>query len=526
MNAVPSTNQETGPGLDSSVLLAFSGLMAGMFVASIDSTIVATALPTIVGDLGSVDQLSWVVLAYLLTTTAAITLYGRVSDHLGRRRTFQLGIVLFVAGSVLSGLSQTMPQLIIFRGVQGLGGGGLMSMPFIIIGDLVSPRERGRYMGYFTAVLAVAGVLGPLLGGFFVDHASWRWIFYVNVPVGIVALVITDRVLRYEVEKQEGRVDYLGALLLVGSVTCLVLVSAWGGTSHSWSSSTILSLAVAGLVLGALFVAHSRRTPSPLLPLRLLTVGPVAVSTGIAMLVGAVMYGGLVFLPLFLQGVTGVSATNSGLLLAPLMGGLAVASMGAGQAMARTGRYKVFLIAGGVAIVAVTVMLSRIDVDTPGWSVAALMAILGAGMGTAMPVTSMASQNAVEFRDIGVTTSLVSFARSFGSLCGVAVFGAVLAARLGPRLDTIGESASLPPGLTARGLANSPEQIEALSPTLGAEVRVAVADTIGDVFMVAVPVAIAALALSFLLEERPLRTAAFVTRTSAQIPTTHQEVAQ
>ena len=504
------------PGVDRAILVAFSGLMAGMFLASVDSTIVATALPTIVGDLGSVDQLSWVVLSYLLASTVGTTLYGRISDHLGRRRTFQAAIVLFLIGSVLSGVSQTMLQLIVFRGVQGLGGGGLMSMPFVIIGDLVSPRERGRYMGYFTAVFAVAGVLGPLLGGFFVDHATWRWIFYVNVPIGIGALILTDRVLRYDVEDQQSRLDVVGAGLLVLSVTSLVLVSAWGGDRYEWASPTIIGLTFGGLALGAAFVHHAKRVPAPLLPLRLLRESPVAVSAIVALLVGAVMYGGLVFLPLFLQGVTGVSATNSGLLLAPLMVGITAASIGAGRGMARTGRYKRYLLAGGVATVVVAFALSRIDVDTPGWWVGTLMALLGAGMGTAMPVTSMASQNAVEFRDLGVTTSLISFARSFGASIGVAVFGAILAARLGPRLDDIGGGGQLPEGLTARGLANSPEQIESLPPALQSDVRRALADTIGDVFMVTIPIALLALAVSFLLEERPLRTAAFVTRSKTE----------
>ncbi|GJM36663.1 MAG: hypothetical protein DHS20C19_00300 [Acidimicrobiales bacterium] len=501
----------TGGAIDRGVLVAFSGLMAGMFLASVDSTIVATALPTIVGDLGNVDQLSWVVLSYLLTTTIGTTLYGRISDHIGRRRTFQAAIVLFLIGSVLSGLAQSMVQLIVFRGVQGLGGGGLMSMPFVIIGDLVSPRERGRYMGYFTAVFAVAGVMGPLLGGFFVDNASWRWIFYVNVPVGAVALILTDRVLRYDVEDQGAKLDLAGAALLVVSVASLVLVSAWGGDRYAWTSSTILGMFVVGVLFAGFFTIHCRRVPAPLLPLRLLAESPVAVSVVIALLVGAVMYGGLVFLPLFLQGVTGVSATNSGLLLAPLMGGVTAASIVAGRAMSRTGLYKRYLIVGTSAIVAVVAALSRLDAATSGWQVGALMALLGAGMGTVMPITSMASQNAVDFRDLGVTTSLVSFSRSFGASIGVAIFGTILASRLGPRLEAVA-SGGLPSGLSARRLANSPEQIEALNPALRADVRAALADTIGEVFLAAVPVALLALAISFLLEERPLRASAFVDR--------------
>ena len=511
MTAAPGTVDGPKRAVDRAVLVAFSGLMAGMFLASVDSTIVATALPTIVGDLGNVDQLSWVVLSYLLATTVGTTLYGRISDHVGRRRTFQAAIVLFLIGSVLSGLSQSMVQLIVFRGVQGLGGGGLMSMPFVIIGDLVSPRERGRYMGYFTAVFAVAGVMGPLLGGFFVDHASWRWIFYVNVPIGAAALVLTDRVLRYDVEDQDAHLDVVGAALLIVSVSSLVLVSAWGGDRYAWTSPTVVAMLVGGVLFAGFFVAHCRRVPAPLLPLRLLAQSPVAVSAVVALLVGAVMYGGLVFLPLFLQGVAGVSATNSGLLLAPLMVGVTAASIVSGRAMARTGLYKRYLIVGALAVVAVVAVLSRLDASTSGWQVGALMAMLGAGMGTVMPVTSMASQNAVEFRDLGVTTSLVSFSRSFGASIGVAVFGSILASRLGPRLDSIA-AGGLPSGLSARRLANSPDQIEALAPALRDDVRVALADTIGEVFLAALPVALLVLLVSLLLEERPLRTAAFVDR--------------
>lgn len=505
-----TTSVPAASGIDRGILIAFSGLMAGMFLASVDSTIVSTALPTIVGDLGNVEQLSWVVLAYLLTTTASTTLYGRISDHFGRRRTFQFAIVVFIAGSVLAGIAQTMLQLVLFRGLQGIGGGGLMSMPFLIIGDLVSPRERGRYMGYFTAVFAVAGVMGPLLGGFFVDNASWRWIFYINVPVGIGALVLTDRVLRYDIDHDDAKVDLIGAVLLVGSVTSLVLVATWGGGRHDWASPTIISLATSGIGLAALFVWHEQRTPDPLLPLRLLASRPVAVSAAVALLVGALMYGGLVFLPLFLQGVTGVSATNSGLLLAPLMAGVTASSIVAGRMMTSRGRYKPFLLIGCATLVAVVIALTTLTVDTSGWFVGATMAVLGAGMGMVMPVTSVASQNAVTFKDLGVTTSMISFSRSFGASCGVAIFGAVLSGRLAPRLDVIASTTPLPAGTTAQRLANGPEQISQLEPELQDAVRVALADTIADVFVVALPLAALTLLIAFFMEERPLRTISHV----------------
>lgn len=493
------------------IMVVFSGLMAGMLLAALDQTIVSTALPTIVGELGGVEHLSWVVTAYLLTTTVSTPLYGKISDLYGRKSVFQAAIVIFLAGSVLCGAAQSMIQLVVFRGLQGVGGGGLMAMAFAIIGDILSPRERGRYTGLLVAVFAVASVVGPLLGGFFVDALSWRWVFYVNVPVGAVALVVTSSALRLPFARRRHRIDLEGAALLVAGVSCLLLVLVWGGNEHPWSSGTIIGLAAAGALLTAAFLAWEARTDEPVLPLHLFRDPVFSVSTALSFVVGSAMFGAIVYLPVFLQIVTGASATSSGLLVLPLMGGLMTMSVTSGRVISRTGRYKAWPVTG-LALGAVGMyLLSTMDRSTTRVESSAYMVVVGLGIGMTMQVLVLAVQNAVAHRDLGVATSAVTFFRSMGGSFGVAVFGAVLSARLRDELPRLLPAGALPGvGDRVGSLVNSPEQIRALPAPVADAIAEAMARSVSSVFLAAVPVLLVGFAVSWLLRELPLRETAHI----------------
>jgi EmrB/QacA subfamily drug resistance transporter len=489
------------------ILIVFAGLLSGMFLAALDQTIVSTALPTIVGELGGLSKLSWVVTAYLLTSTVATPLYGKLSDLYGRKLLFQAAIVIFLGGSVLAGFSQNMLQLVLFRGIQGIGGGGLMAMAFAVIGEVVPPRERGRYTGYMGSVFAVSSVAGPLLGGFFVDSLSWRWVFFINVPIGIAALFVTSSVLKLPVLSIRARVDYEGAALLVAGVSSLLLLLVWGGNEYEWRSPTILGLGVASVVLLVGFVLWERRVAEPLLPLRLFRDPIFSVVSAMSVLVGAAMFGGMIFLPVFLQVVTGASATNSGLLLLPLMAGLMSMSILSGKVISRTGRYKAWPV-GGMAVAAVGMyLLSRMDASTGRIESSIAMAVLGAGIGMVMQVLVLAVQNAAEYRDLGVATSATNFFRSMGGSLGVAVFGAVLAARtsseLAVRLPASARRSFGAGGVDA--IANSPERIRALPPDVQEAVVGALAAAIHSVFLFAIPLLVVGFVLAWFLREIPLK---------------------
>ena len=489
------------------ILIVFGGLMLGMLLAALDQTIVATALPTIVGDLGGLDHLSWVVTAYLLAATASTPLYGKISDLYGRKIMFQAAIAIFLVGSVLSGAAQNMGQLIGFRAIQGLGAGGLMAMAMAIIGDIVSPRERGRYQGYTGAVFAVSSVAGPLAGGFFVDHLSWRWVFYINVPIGLLALVVTSSVLRLPFVKRPHRIDFLGSALLVGAVTCLLLVAVWGGSEYEWGSATIVGLAVAGAVLVGLFVIQERRAAEPVLPLRLFSDSVFTVSSGASFLVGASMFGAIIFVPLYLQIVNGASPTDSGLQLIPLMLGLIVGSVGSGRMITRLGRYKMFPVTGTAIMALGLYLLSRWDADTSRLIQVAYMAVLGLGVGLVMQVLVLAVQNSVDHRDLGIATSATSFFRSMGGAFGVAVFGAILTSRLNANLADL-------PGLNgdadAAAIQSGPDAIAALPAGVRDDVIDAFANALHVVFLWGVPVAVLAFVVVWFLPELPLRNSVHV----------------
>ena len=490
------------------ILLVFSGLMLGMLLAALDQTIVATALPTIVGELGGVEHLSWVVTAYLLTSTASTPLYGKLSDLYGRRIVFQAAIVIFVVGSVLSGVAQDMLQLVIFRGVQGVGAGGLLALAFAIIGDVVSPRERGRYVGYMGATFAFSSVAGPLLGGFFVDNLSWRWAFYINVPLGILALVVTSSVLRLPFATRRHRIDFEGAALLVVGVSCLLLALVWGGNEYEWTSATIIGLIAVGSVVTGLFFVWENQAEEPILPLRLFRDDIFRVGSAMSFLLGCAMFGGITFLPLFLQIVTGASATGSGLLLIPMMVGVLVASIMSGRVITRTGRYKMWPL-GGCAVAATGMwLLSTMEADVSRLESSAYMLVLGVGLGMTMQVLVLAVQNAVRHEDLGAATSAVTFFRSMGGSFGVAVFGAILTARIADEIPK-----RLPPGAldaagaggNLQGLLNSPEQIRALPPAIEDAIVHGLAASIHSVFIWAVPVMVVAFVLAWRLREIPLK---------------------
>ncbi|MBT2390777.1 MFS transporter [Streptomyces sp. ISL-1] len=514
------------------VLAAIGALLLGLLLASLDQTIVSTALPTIVSELGGLNHLSWVVTAYLLASTAATPLWGKLGDQYGRKKLFQTAIVIFLIGSALCGVAQNMPQLIGFRALQGLGGGGLLVLSMAIVGDIVSPRERGKYQGLFGAVFGASSVLGPLLGGFFTEHLTWRWVFYINLPIGVVALLVIAAVLRIPARRTPHTIDYLGTFLIASVATCLVLVASLGGTTWAWGSPQIIGLAVLGAVLLVVFVYVERRAVEPVLPLKLFRIRTFTLVAVISFVVGFAMFGAITYLPTFLQVVHGISPTLSGVHLLPMVLGMLLTSTLSGQLVSRTGRWKVFPIAGtGITAVGL-VLLHRLDESSSTWEMSAYLFVFGAGLGLVMQVLVIVVQNAVSYEDLGVATSGATFFRSIGAAFGVAIFGTIFTNRLEDKLTEALAGRSVPSGVGAGQLAADPRSIAELPPALRPSVLHAYSLAITDVFLYAVPVVLLAFVVAWFLKEDRLRgsvTAPDSSETLATNPvlrSSHEEVAR
>jgi len=494
------------------ILVILGALMLGMALAALDQTIVATALPTIAGDLHGLNHLSWVVTAYLLATCISTPLWGKLGDLYGRKSLFQLAIVVFLVGSMLSGLSQSMVELIAFRAIQGIGAGGLMVGSQAIMGDVVPARQRGRYMGYFGVVFGVTNVAGPLLGGFFTEHLTWRWIFYINVPLGIVALFVVATVLHIPVKRLPHKIDWAGTAVLSVCVTSIILLTSWAGSEYAWGSSEIVGLGALAVATLVIFCWIETRAAEPIIPLWLFKNRTFTATSGVGFIIGFSMFGAIIYLPLYLQIVHGVSPTISGLELLPMIGGMLLTFILSGRLVTSTGRYKVFPIVGTAVLTVGLLLLTLLGSHTPYVEVAAFMFVTGLGIGLVMQVLVVAVQNSVPHSQLGVATATSTFFRTIGGAFGVAVLGAVFANQLASQLKLHATAAELKL-LSGSNLSANPAQIDHLPAMQRAFVVNAFSHSVESAFLVAVPIVVLGFVLSWFIKEIPLRTTANVAST-------------
>jgi len=505
------------------IMFVLSALMIAMLLAALDQSIVATALPRIASDLNGLTKLSWVATAYLITSAIATPIYGKLGDLYGRKKVFQSAIILFLAGSALCGLSQTMNQLVFFRALQGIGAGGLISLVLAIIGDIIPPRERGRYQGYFGAVFGISSVAGPVLGGIFASAhtflgvSGWRWIFYINLPLGLIALsLVAARLHLHTPEKRENRIDYAGAGLLTVAVVCLVLVSVWAGIEYAWTSWQILSLLASAVVFGLLFIWRELRAAEPIIPPHLFRNDIMSVATLLSFLTGIAMFAAILYIPLYQQVVRGYSPTKSGLLTLPLVVGLFIASMGSGRLISKFGRYRLYPILGTLIMALGLWLFSHLGIATSVWLVSFWMVIIGLGLGQLFQIPTLAVQNSVERRHMGAATSTVTFARSIGGALGGAIFGTILTSRLTHYL-----TAFLPANVVGKvksGLSGGLQQTSQLPATIKHDFFSAYVHAFHDMFLIGIPVALLAFIVALFLREQPLKSSSHEMSQKSQMP--------